>query len=64
VTTTLTYEAQQGLTAAVVFAVRLQVIGELLDTVGKQRDLALGGTSVGGGAAVLGENLGLFSLER
>lgn len=41
VTTTLAYETEQSLTAAVVFAVALEVVAQLLDTEREQGDLAL-----------------------
>jgi hypothetical protein len=56
VTTTLAYQAQQGLTAAVVFAVTLKVVAQLLDTEREQGDLALGRTCVGGSATEFGED--------
>jgi hypothetical protein len=41
----------------VVVLVRLQVLGEVADALGKQRDLDLCGSGVAGRTAVLGDDL-------
>lgn len=56
VTTTLTYEAQQCLTAAVVLTVRLQVVTEFLNAESEKGDLAFGRTGVVGVASVFCED--------
>ena len=55
--TTLTYEARQCTLRAVVLAVLLHVLGQVLDAVRKERNLALGAARVCGTLAVLSENL-------
>jgi hypothetical protein len=62
VTTTLAYQAQQCLTAAVVFAVTLEVVAQFLDTEREQGNLALGRTGVSGRATVFGEDFFLLLL--
>ncbi|MFT4685183.1 MAG: hypothetical protein ACJATN_001451 [Neolewinella sp.] len=61
-TTALAYEAQQSLTATVVFAVTLKVVTQLLNAKREKCDLALGGTGVGGRATVFGEDFFLLLL--
>ena len=56
----LAYQAQQGALGAEIVAVVLEVFSKVVDTVGKQRDLALGRTRVGVRLAVLAEKLLLF----
>ncbi len=58
--TTLAYETGQGTLGAVVLAVLLHVLGEVLDAEGEQRNLALCATGVGGTLAIGGEELGLL----
>ena len=48
VTAALTYEAQQRFAAAVVLTVRLEVIAEFLDTVGKEGNLSFSGAGIRG----------------
>src|SRR6478752_10500073 len=50
---------QQAAARVVVLAVLTQVLGELVDALGEQRDLDLGGSGVGAVAAELGDDLGL-----
>ena len=50
-------EAKERLTAAVVFAVALQVFAQLLDAVGEQRDLTFGITGILRVTGVLLEDL-------
>lgn len=58
--TTLTYQAGQSALGAVVLAVLLHVLGEVLDAEGEQCDLALSATCVGSTLAIGGEELGLL----
>ena len=44
-----------------ILGVRAQVLGELVDALGEQRDLDLGGTGVAIGPAVLADQLFFFS---
>ena len=56
----LTDQAQQCALGSEVVLVALEVFSKVADTVGKQRDLALGRTRVGVRLAVLAEKLLLF----
>ena len=58
--TTLTYQAGQSALGAVVLAVLLHVLGEVLDAEGEQCDLALSATCVSSTLAIGGEELGLL----
>ena len=58
--TTLTYKTGQGTLGAVVLAVLLHVLGEVLDTECEQCDLALSATSVCSTLTIGGEELGLL----
>ena len=58
--TTLTYETGQGTLGAVVLAVLLHVLGEVLDAEREQCNLALSATSVSSTLAIGGEELGLL----
>ena len=58
--TTLTYEASQSALGAVVLAVLLHVLGEVLDAESEQCDLALSATSVCSTLTIGGEELGLL----
>ena len=58
--TTLTYQAGQSALGAVVLAVLLHVLGEVLDAVSEQCDLALSATCVSSTLAIGGEELGLL----
>ena len=48
---------QKALTAMVIFLVLTEVLGEFCNSLGKQRDLDLGGTGVALAARVLGDDL-------
>ena len=52
-----TYQAQQRALRAVVVAIALQVFRKVVDTVGKERDLALRRTGVGRRSTVLSKKL-------
>ena len=54
-------EHQQAAARVVVLGVRAQVLGQLVDPLGQERDLDLGGAGVVLGAAVLGDQLRFFS---
>ena len=58
--TTLTYQAGQSALGAVVLAVLLHVLGEVLDAESEQCDLALSATCVSSTLAIGGEELGLL----
>ena len=58
--TTLTYQAGQSALGAVVLAVLLHVLGEVLDAESEQCDLALCATCVGSTLAIGGEEFGLL----
>ena len=55
---------QQAAARVVVLALRAQVLGQLVDPLGEQRDLDLGRAGVGVGAAVLADQLGLLFLGQ
>lgn len=56
----LTYQAGQSTLGAMVLAVLLHVLGEVLDAEGEQCDLALSATCVSSTLAIGGEELGLL----
>ena len=56
-----TYHLGQGTSGTEVFVVLLQVLGEVLNTIGEEGNLALNGTGVLGVLAVLAEDLSLLS---
>ena len=57
-TTTLTDQLQQTATRVVVLLVLAQVLGEVVDALGEQRDLDLGGSGVSGALAELADDFG------
>ena len=59
-TTTLTNECGQGALGTEVLAIVLEVLGEVVDTEGEERNLALCATGVLGVFAVLSEELSFF----
>ena len=59
--TTLTYETCQGTLCAVVLAVLLHVLSQMLDAVAEQSNLALGATCVGLTLTILAKNLFFLS---
>ena len=58
--TTATYQLCQRTSSSIVLVVLLQVLGEVLDTIREQCNLALSATSVCGALAKLGEDLSLL----
>ena len=58
---TLTYETRQGTLGAVVLAVLLHVLGQVLDAVAEEGDLALCTASVGFSLTILFKNLFFLS---
>ena len=58
--TTATYQLCQRTSSNIVLVVLLQVLGEVLDTIREQCNLALSATSVSGALAKLGEDLSLL----
>ena len=58
---TLTYQSREGTLCAVVLAVLFHVLSEVSDTIGEERNLALGTTCVGCALSKLLKEFGLLS---